>query len=199
MRVLSRASAAALLAAGVAAGASQTPPKSPEQDRQRPPTFRTEANFVRVDVYPTIGGKPLDDLRRDDFELLEDGRPQTVDTFEHVRISAAGRVRANPDSLESMRHARLSNQDPGVTPFTESLRLNMSPDGPPQALLFRRGRVRLKLPISSEVKPGSGVCSTRLTADVTLAALGAGDYVVEIDTRAAASEERVLTAIRVTR
>ena len=105
MRVLSRASAAALLAAGVAAGASQTPPKSPEQDRQRPPTFRTEANFVRVDVYPTIGGKPLDDLRRDDFELLEDGRPQTVDTFEHVRISAAGRVRADPDSLESMRQA----------------------------------------------------------------------------------------------
>jgi hypothetical protein len=35
------------------------------------PTFRTEANYVRVDVYPTQNGAPLTDLHKDDFELVE--------------------------------------------------------------------------------------------------------------------------------
>ena len=38
-----------------------------------------------------------------------------------------------------------------------------------------------------------------LTADITLAALGAGDYVVELTTGDAAAQKKVLTAIRVTR
>lgn len=58
---------------------SQDPP--PEQ-----PTFRIEANFVRVDVYPTRDGKPIRDLKQEDFEILEDGRPQTIETFEHVEV-----------------------------------------------------------------------------------------------------------------
>jgi hypothetical protein len=38
-----------------------------------------------------------------------------------------------------------------------------------------------------------------LTGDATLAALGAGDYVVELSYTAGGTEQRVLTAIRVTR
>jgi hypothetical protein len=45
-------------------GAPQDPPRA---------TFRTEANYVRVDVYPTASdGTALGDLRRDEFQLLED-------------------------------------------------------------------------------------------------------------------------------
>jgi VWFA-related protein len=113
-----RTCAAALLAAGVAALAAQTAPSPPApgqppatagqpQDAQRP-TFRTEANFVRVDVYPTAGGKPVADLRREDFEILEDGRPQTIDSFEYVRIAPAGPAaarRADPNTIEAMRQA----------------------------------------------------------------------------------------------
>jgi len=44
------------------------------QDAQTP-TFRTEANYVRVDVYPTANGAPVVDLRQEDFEVLEDGVP----------------------------------------------------------------------------------------------------------------------------
>lgn len=53
------------------------------------PPFRTGTNFVRVDVYPTAGGRPVLDLGRDDFTILEDGVPQSVDRFEHVVIQNA--------------------------------------------------------------------------------------------------------------
>src|SRR5687767_9241002 len=52
------------------AAAGQEPPQ---------PTFRTEANYVRVDVYPTSNGAPVTDLQKDDFEILEEGAPQTID------------------------------------------------------------------------------------------------------------------------
>src|SRR4051794_15508934 len=58
-------------------------------DVQQPPrpTFRTEANYVRVDVYPTQGGAPVLDLMQSDFEVLESGTAQTIDAFEHVLIT----------------------------------------------------------------------------------------------------------------
>ena len=78
--------------------ASQAPQSKPSPEDQ-PPRFRTEANYVRVDVYPTKDGKPVDDLRVEEFELLENGAKQQVQAFEHVVISPAGpqsmRVEAN--------------------------------------------------------------------------------------------------------
>ena len=50
------------------------------------PTFRVEANFVRVDVYPTTDGRPVGALTAADFEVLEDGVPQKIETFEHVIV-----------------------------------------------------------------------------------------------------------------
>lgn len=55
------------------------------QERQ-PPVFRAGAHFVRVDVYPSRDGRPLVGLRAEDFELLEDDRPQTVETFEFIEF-----------------------------------------------------------------------------------------------------------------
>lgn len=76
----------------------------------QPPTFRTEANYVRVDVYPTANGTPITDLQKDDFEVLEEGAPQTIDAFEHVM--AAGNVpqelRREPTSVAESR-AMLEN------------------------------------------------------------------------------------------
>ena len=63
-----------------AAGQGQAP------DQPRPPTFRTEANYVRVDVFPTANGVPVADLGQDEFQILEDGVPQKIEQFEHVVI-----------------------------------------------------------------------------------------------------------------
>jgi VWFA-related protein len=84
----------ALLIAVVLAAQAPSPPQQP--------TFRTTINFVRVDVYPTADGKPVPDLSKADFEILEDGVPQTVDTFEHVviRPRTITSERVEPRSVE---------------------------------------------------------------------------------------------------
>jgi hypothetical protein len=81
---------------------------------QQPPRFRTEANFVRVDVYATQAGRPLTDLRLEDFEVLEDGVAQAISTFERVSVRAPGAQapRAEPtserESLELAERHRVS-------------------------------------------------------------------------------------------
>ncbi len=84
--------------------AAQSTPQPPQQE-QRPPTFRTEANYVRVDVYPTRNGQPVQDLTADDFEVVEDGKPQAIQQFEHVVVSPAGpqSLRAEPNTIEESR------------------------------------------------------------------------------------------------
>src|SRR2546427_12973006 len=58
------------------------------QDQPRP-TFRTEANYVRIDVYATRDGLPVTDLRQEDFEVLEEKAPQRIEQFEYVAIRSA--------------------------------------------------------------------------------------------------------------
>src|SRR5216117_914737 len=71
------------------------------------PTFRTEANYVRVDVYPTRNGAPVTDLRSEDFEVLEDKVPQKIDQFEHVLIQGGGPqdARREPNTVAESRQA----------------------------------------------------------------------------------------------
>jgi VWFA-related protein len=81
---------------------------APPADATAPaqPSFRVEANFVRVDVYPTNAkGEPITDLTADDFELLEDSKPQTVTQFERVALSTttAREERRDPVSADDGR------------------------------------------------------------------------------------------------
>jgi VWFA-related protein len=90
--------------------------QSPAQQPQPPPRFRVEANYVRVDVYPTQGGLPVTDLTAADFELLEDGTPQKIEAFEHVVVRPAGpqETRVEPDS---QRQANQMAEDPRARIF----------------------------------------------------------------------------------
>jgi VWFA-related protein len=60
-----------------------------------------------VDAYPTRDGKPVLDLRAEDFEVLEDGAPQRVESFEHVVVQPAGPqdTRVEPGSQRQMLQA----------------------------------------------------------------------------------------------
>jgi VWFA-related protein len=98
-------SAAALLvflAAATLSGQSATSPAPSQQ-----PPIRTGVNLVRVDVYPARDGKPVLDLRQEDFEVFEDSSPQQVDSFEHVVIQPAGpqATRVEPSSQRQMLQA----------------------------------------------------------------------------------------------
>ena len=55
------------------------------------PTFATQAEVILVDVVVLDGdGKPVRGLTKDDFTVLEDGRPQSVLGFEARDMVAPG-------------------------------------------------------------------------------------------------------------
>jgi VWFA-related protein len=98
-----RPEASALIAAFVAAALTQTPAPPPPPAQ---PTFRTEANYVRVDAYPTAAdGAPVTDLTQADFEIVEGGAPQAIEQFERVVIRAAGPqdTRIEPNTVRESR------------------------------------------------------------------------------------------------
>jgi VWFA-related protein len=57
----------------------QPPARAPQEQ-----PFRSGAHYVRVDAYPAKDGRPLTGLTAADFELLEDGKGQTIDRVEFI-------------------------------------------------------------------------------------------------------------------
>jgi len=99
-----------LLLTGVAALTAQAP-----QDRNQP-TFRSGANYVRVDMYATRDGKPVNDLTAADIEVLEDGVPQKVEDFEHVVVPSATTSATRPE-VDGLRGSREAAADPRARVF----------------------------------------------------------------------------------
>src|SRR5262245_52739730 len=71
----------------------QQPPPPPNQQNEQPPpdqqrpVFRSGINFVRVDVIVSDKtGNTIADLKQTDFEVSEDGKPQTIETFKLVKL-----------------------------------------------------------------------------------------------------------------
>src|SRR5580765_2139848 len=67
------------------------PQGRPEQGRgatqaQQRPVFRGGTHFVRVDAYPLQDGKIVEGLTPNDFEILEDGKPQAIESFDFVKF-----------------------------------------------------------------------------------------------------------------
>jgi VWFA-related protein len=80
-----RAVIVALIAAAVVAapGAQDRPPAA----QQPPVTFKVEINYVEIDAVVTDAqGNFVRDLTKDDFHVVEDGKPQSVSVFSLVDI-----------------------------------------------------------------------------------------------------------------
>lgn len=71
---------------GVAVAQPQQPQPPPPLAAQQRPVFRGGTHFIRVDAYPTQDGKIVEGLAAEDFEVLEDGKPQKIDSFDFVRF-----------------------------------------------------------------------------------------------------------------
>ncbi len=74
------------------------PPAQPAQPAQpEQPIFRTDINFVRVDVIVTDRqGNAVGNLKQEDFEVTEDGKPQTIQTFKLINVSEDSGVGSDP-------------------------------------------------------------------------------------------------------
>jgi VWFA-related protein len=76
---------------GTALGAGQNPPPASGQPQASPPpqgpTFRVRVDYVEVDVVVTDrDGNLVRDLKKEDFQVLEDGKAQSISTFTLVDI-----------------------------------------------------------------------------------------------------------------
>lgn len=80
--------AAALCAGTLLAVAPDAPRAAAQEPAEQRPTFRSGAHYVRVDAYPMRNGRPIPGLTAADFELLEEGRPQTIENVEYIEHQA---------------------------------------------------------------------------------------------------------------
>jgi len=94
---------AAVLAAPLALGVkaqdapAQQPAPPPAAPADQAPIFRTDINFVRVDVIVNDRqGNPVHDLKQEDFEVTEDGKPQSIQTFKLINVSEDAGVGTDP-------------------------------------------------------------------------------------------------------
>jgi VWFA-related protein len=113
------------------------------------PVFRAGINFVRVDVIVTDKqGNPVADLTQADFEVLEDGKPQVVESFKLVKVDTVvpeyttRSIRTREDeeiaaSDESARifvfflddyNVRLGNSMAARKPVSEFIRNSLAPN-----------------------------------------------------------------------
>src|SRR5438067_1890326 len=85
-----------LLTSVLSAASGQPPPQSPSSAPQTIPrdeeqeVVRITTNLVQVDVVVTKDGKQVTDLKPEDFEIFEDGKPQKITNFSYVSNVSAG-------------------------------------------------------------------------------------------------------------
>jgi len=85
-RIATAAGIACAAASLLAAGQQNPAPNQTTASNQQQPVFRAGTNLVTVDAYPQRDGRIVTDLKPEDFEIFEDGKPQKVETFNFIRI-----------------------------------------------------------------------------------------------------------------
>jgi len=98
-RVLLGFTVACASAAALAAARQQQFPTPPTPQH---PIFRAGATLVAVDVYPTRDGQVVEGLSPGDFQVTEDGKPQSVEFFEFLKFepNPPDRERRDPQTAE---------------------------------------------------------------------------------------------------
>lgn len=109
--------ASAALSAQEPQAPQQPPAEQPPAGQQAPPqpTFRAGINFVRVDVIVSDkkGGQVVD-LQQSDFEVTEDGKPQTIESFKLIQIDgnvAEGAEPARPINSDYAEESEAARDD----------------------------------------------------------------------------------------
>jgi VWFA-related protein len=76
---------AAFLILASAFSQTQSPKPAPAEDSPDTPVLRVTVNLVQVDAVVTDSkGKPVTNLTADDFQVLQDGKPQKITKFSYI-------------------------------------------------------------------------------------------------------------------
>src|SRR6266568_4474830 len=77
-----------VLLCGAVLSAGQNPPAAPpSQPQPQTPTFKVQVDYVEVDAVVTDQrGNLVRDLKKEDFQVLEDGKVQSITNFTFVDI-----------------------------------------------------------------------------------------------------------------
>ena len=91
-------------------------PQAPTSSTQKPPVqnqssseidsqdvVKITTNLVQIDAVVTKDGKQVTDLQADDFELFEDGKPQTITNFSYVSNVVANPLATPPAKTDSSK------------------------------------------------------------------------------------------------
>src|ERR1041385_265061 len=70
------------------------------QEPQDQDVVRITTNLVQMDVVVTKDGKQVTNLKPQDFEILEDGHPQTITSFAYVSTNNSHSENAMPPALD---------------------------------------------------------------------------------------------------
>ena len=144
----------------------------------RQAVFRSGADLVRFDVRVTDGsGRPLQDLRSDELEIVEDGTPRPIVLFQHLDEPsgsyAEAALRAVSAEVSSNRGAPRGHlylfvfDQAHITPGNEPVARRAAEE-------FIKKRVRASDRIALVGIPGPGP-QVNLTSDRTRAIVGAAE------------------------
>ena len=135
-----------LLLLSTASLSAQTPAGSSDQ-----PIFKATTREVVVDVVVTGGkGEAVNGLRKEQFQVFEDGKPQTIDFFEEhaSRTRPAGSLPTPPKMPPDV----YTNVPPAPVDDSVNVLLLDSLNTPPQFMSYARKEI---LGYLNNVKPGS--------------------------------------------
>ena len=92
-----------------------------QQPQEPDPVFRASSNLVLITVFARDKqGKPMTGLKKEDFTLLENGKPQTISVFDFQDIEGAAAAPAQ--AVLATREGAAPPQPPAVQPAQGSQR-----------------------------------------------------------------------------
>jgi VWFA-related protein len=141
----------------------------PRQTSSQDGVIRINVNLVQVDAVVTDGGgKPVKDLSAEDFEVLQDGKPQVITNFAFINVrDRSVKVAPAPKAAVQPKNAPPPPPPPPIALRPEQIRRTIAIVVDDLALSFDstvRLRDSLKKWLDREMQPGDLVAVIRTSA-----------------------------------
>jgi VWFA-related protein len=128
------------------------------------PVFKTSTHAVIIDVVVDNGkGEPVSGLRKEDFRIFEDGKPQSIDFFEEhaQKVLSPGMLQ----SLPKMPPNVYTNVPPAPPDDAVNVLLLDSLNTPPQMISYARNQIVAYL---NHVRPGTRIAIFALNRSLSI-------------------------------